>query len=401
MHEAAESLADSLLYEGYALYPYTPAATKNATPTPFGIAYPTAYAKRQPAAFDHVRIEVIATAPGDAEIEGVARFLQAEGERHQAVERRVTVGPLPLAELIESGAEAPFDFGPVTGIVTMTADPDGPGRNRVALRVQNSTAVSTAEAARMDRGAALQRALLSAHALLGIDPGRFISPLENEGALGAAVQGCRNVNAWPVLASPGDESVLGASILLPDHPRIAPQSNVNFFDNTEIEEALVLHVQALSDQERAAIDRQDPAVREMIGRAEATTQDELLSLHGLMQPTATDAVAFPEWTEPDDQGRQPPVRPPPPGPADTAGEDELNVGGKRFRRGGKVILRPGIDGDPYDRMMDGRTATLERIYLDYDGKAYFGVTVDEDPMREVLRDSGRYLFFFADEVQPA
>ena len=44
MHEAAESLADSLLYEGYALYPYTPAATKNATPTPFGIAYPTAYA---------------------------------------------------------------------------------------------------------------------------------------------------------------------------------------------------------------------------------------------------------------------------------------------------------------------------------------------------------------------
>ena len=46
---------------------------------------------------------MIATAPGDAEIEGVARFLQAEGERHQAVERRVTVGPLPLAELIESG----------------------------------------------------------------------------------------------------------------------------------------------------------------------------------------------------------------------------------------------------------------------------------------------------------
>jgi len=35
-----ERLVDSLLFEGYALYPYTPGATKNATPTPFGIVYP-------------------------------------------------------------------------------------------------------------------------------------------------------------------------------------------------------------------------------------------------------------------------------------------------------------------------------------------------------------------------
>ena len=52
-------------------------------------------------------------------------------------------------------------------------------------------------------------------------------------------------------------------------------------------------------------------------------------------------------------------------------------------------------------MMDGRTATIQRIYLDYDGKAYLGVTIDDDPMAEVLRESGRYLFFFADEVEPA
>ena len=40
-----DELVDSLLYEGYALYPYTPGATKNATPTPFGIVYPPAYAE--------------------------------------------------------------------------------------------------------------------------------------------------------------------------------------------------------------------------------------------------------------------------------------------------------------------------------------------------------------------
>ena len=42
---AVSELVDSLLYEGYALYPYTPGATKNATPTPFGIVYPPAYAR--------------------------------------------------------------------------------------------------------------------------------------------------------------------------------------------------------------------------------------------------------------------------------------------------------------------------------------------------------------------
>ena len=41
---AVERMLSTLLYEGYALYPYTPGATKNATPTPFGIVYPPAYA---------------------------------------------------------------------------------------------------------------------------------------------------------------------------------------------------------------------------------------------------------------------------------------------------------------------------------------------------------------------
>ena len=439
MHEVAERLANSLLYEGYALYPYTPTATKNATPTPFGIAYPTAYANHQPAAFDHVRIEVIAQPAEGAEIEGTALFLQAAGTRHQATERRVGVGPLPVADLLAAPRELAFAFDSappeqatgsepeespdvLSGTVTMSATEAGEDRIRVAIRVQNTTPLPEAEAAGMERGEALRRALLSCHAMLGISTGSFASPLENEGELGADVQSCENVNAWPVLASPDDDAILGAAILLPDHPQIAPQSNVNFFDNTEIEEALVLHVQALTEEERSAIDTQDPAVREMIERAEETSQEQILSLHGMMQETgipplrplestkppapppglAGPEVAFPEWSEPGIEGTEaePPVRPPPPGPADTAGEDELVVDGKAFRRGGKVVLRPGTEGDPYDRMMDGRTATIERIYLDHDGKAYFGVSIDGDPMREILRETGRYLFFFADELEP-
>ena len=59
MREPLEELVSSLLYEGYALYPYTPGATKNATPTPFGIVYPPAYAESLRATFDHLRLECV------------------------------------------------------------------------------------------------------------------------------------------------------------------------------------------------------------------------------------------------------------------------------------------------------------------------------------------------------
>ena len=61
--------------------------------------------------------------------------------------------------------------------------------------------------------------------------------------------------------------MLGAAIVLPDHPQIAPESRGDLFDGTEIEEALLLHVLALSDGEREEIAEQDPAVREMLERA--------------------------------------------------------------------------------------------------------------------------------------
>ena len=50
-------------------------------------------------------------------------------------------------------------------------------------------------------------------------------------------------------------------------------------------------------------------------------------------------------------------------------------------------------------MLDGRTATIERIFIDYDGRAHLGVTIDGDPGQDLMRDTGRYLFFFAPEVE--
>jgi hypothetical protein len=81
------------------------------------------------------------------------------------------------------------------------------------------------------------------------------------------------------------------------------------------------------------------------------------------------------------------------------GEERVTMNGVTFVRGEKVRLRPGTDRDPFDRMLDGRLATIERIYYDLDDRLYLAVTVDDDPGQELMRETGRYLFFFVPEVE--
>ena len=71
------------------------------------------------------------------------------------------------------------------------------------------------------------------------------------------------------------------------------------------------------------------------------------------------------------------------------------------RKGGKVVLRPAPGGrDIYDTLLAGRTATVERIYFDYDDQIHVGVTVDGDASQELFRETGRYIFFKGNEVEP-
>jgi hypothetical protein len=197
--------------------------------------------------------------------------------------------------------------------------------------------------------------------------------------------------------------VLGAAIVLPDHPQLAPESRGSLFDSTEIEEALLLHVHALSDAEREQIECQDPAVREMVARAAAATPAEIMALHGRLTVRDPAESPLPESPLSKALPRSPlTVAPPqePPGLADPcAGEELVDVDGVSFRRGARVRICPGPDADLHARMLDGRTATIERILIDYDGKTHLGLTIDGDPGQELMRDSGRYLFFFAPEVE--
>jgi hypothetical protein len=384
-----ERLVSSLLYEGYALYPYTPGATKNATPTPFGIIYPPGYAKLGASTFDVLRLEGVLAGGEASSVSATVRFLQPSGERHEAVERRVAIDAAPIAELAAGrGAGIEFEFDgarPITGRARLRAEPldalDPSGRRLIRIRccVHNTTAIDDDEAAALERPEALIASLLSTHVLLEAEEGAFASPLEREGVVGRAVGDSESVNTFPVLAGDGESTLLGAAIVLPERPRIAPQSLGSMFDNTEIEEALLLHVHALSDGEREQIADQDPAVRQMVARAESATPGEMIALHGTMMPA--DPGPLPEPGHPN------------------PGESRLEVNGVEFRKGSKVVLRPGTDRDVLDRMLDGRTATIERLYIDYDDAAHIAVTVDDDPGQELFRETGRYLFFRANELE--
>jgi hypothetical protein len=378
MADALEPLLDSLLWEGYALYPYTPAATKNATPTPFGIVYPPAYAAALTSTYDHLRLRCVLEASPDAVLSAEVRFLAAGGERHQAQERRIELSGAMVGALsdaparkqasVSPGADAP----PLVVALTLEAQPLGDDRYEVAFAVHNRTIVSSG----LDRAGALGRSLISTHPVVRVSGGHFVSPLDRP---------CDSVNTFPVLATGADDVVVGAAIVLPDHPELAPESRGSLFDSTEIEEALLLHVQALSDSERREIERQDPAVREMIARAAAATPEEIVALHGRV------TLRDPKTTEP-------PVEPP--GLSDPrAGEETADVNGVTFRRGAAVLIAPGPDADVHARMLAGRTATIERIFTDYDGRTHLGVTIDDDPGQQLMRDTGRYLFFFAEEVE--
>jgi hypothetical protein len=353
-----EELVTSLLWEGYALYPYTPSAIKNSTPTPFGIVYPPAYAAECAGAFDHARLECIAEPTSDGVLTATLRYLAPDGEH------RVELGPTPVGDRVTTD----FDGGRFT----LRSESRTNGEAVVRCCVHNIRDVPNG----LDRAGALAQSFMSTQILVRISGGRFRSPLDGPPA---------SVNTYPVLATESDDAVLGTAYVLPDHPQIAPESRGGLFDSTEIEEALLLHVQVLSDDERAEIEAADPAVRAMIERARAATPEDIIALHGRVE--LRDPVT-----------NEPPSEPPNlPDPA--AGQPFAVVDGVRFARGLKVVIRPGPDADIQARMLDGRTATIERILTDYDGKTHLGLTIDDDPGQDLMRETGRFLYFFAPEVE--
>jgi hydrogenase maturation protease len=81
--------------------------------------------------------------------------------------------------------------------------------------------------------------------------------------------------------------------------------------------------------------------------------------------------------------------------------EDLLIGGIAVRQGSRVRLRPRPGGDIMDIALTGKTAVVESIEQDYEGKTHLGVIVDDDPGRDIglLRQPGHRFFFSAEEIE--
>jgi hypothetical protein len=80
----------------------------------------------------------------------------------------------------------------------------------------------------------------------------------------------------------------------------------------------------------------------------------------------------------------------------------VHIGAAEVRAGDRVRLRPRGRADILDLALAGKTATVEAIEQDFDGRTYLAVTVDDDPGRDLgaLRQPGHRFFFSPEEVEP-
>jgi hydrogenase maturation protease len=81
---------------------------------------------------------------------------------------------------------------------------------------------------------------------------------------------------------------------------------------------------------------------------------------------------------------------------------KLRLDGTELQPGSRVRLRPKAGGDIMDIALAGKTAIVEAMEQDYEGKVHVCVVVDDDPGRDIglMRQPGHRFFFALEEVEP-
>jgi hydrogenase maturation protease len=84
------------------------------------------------------------------------------------------------------------------------------------------------------------------------------------------------------------------------------------------------------------------------------------------------------------------------------GPDSVTVAGRELRAGSRVRLAPRKGGDVFDAVLAGRTAVIEGIDQDMEGRITLSVVVEDDPGRDLgfARQPGHRFFFSSEEVEP-
>ena len=455
---AARQVADAVLFEGYVLYPYRASAAKNRLRWQFGVLVPPGWGA-DCGEHSFQRTECLMEPRRGAVLQVELRFLRA---RRRTVQRGGRSGPfetvdaleladrvltpwdegieervqfaVPVAELSGSGHELTFDrpaavetetvrdeagqpvgrllrrSEELRGVVRLTAaDVPGPyAVQRLTAVVENTTAW-VPDGAGADREAALPRSLVSAHLMLGLDAGSFLSMADPPQWARGAAASCENLRTWPVLAGADGrcDVVLSSPIILEDHPAIAPESPGALYDALEIDEILALRTSALTDQEKREARGTDDRAAAVIDLADSMPPEVLERLHGAVRalreitgpdpapeaepddPFGAGQLETPWWDPESDRGFDPAT-------------DRIAIDGRSIGAGSRVLLRPGLRRtDAQDLFLHGRHAVVEAVLHDVDGGVHLAVTVEGDPGADIRREQGRFLYFQPDEVAPA
>jgi hypothetical protein len=239
-------------------------------------------------------------------------------------------------------------------------------------------------------------AFTSAHLLLGVEDGAFVSLLEPELEFEAEVKGCTQYGVFPVLAGEaGDRThLLCSPIILYDYPEVAPESAGNFFDGTEMDEMLALRVLTLTDEEKQEMRRGDPHARAILERTETLPDEQLARAHGALRGLRCLSPADENAVDLIDQPFDP--------FAEHAPVESVRVFGIELRTGDRVRLWPQKKADILDLEMEGKVAVIEAIEQDFEDNVQFAVVLEDDPGRDLgmLRQPGHRFFFSPEEVEP-
>jgi hypothetical protein len=299
-----EDIANAVLYEGYILYPYRATAVKNRQRWNFGVLYPRAFADCQHGADAwSMQTECLVRGHGHhCALNIRVRFLHLIERSsssapvwQEATERDVAVASLNIADLALHRRLHTFSFTPaieaegdivrvrepLDGAIEVEAEKVRDELFKIRVRAFNTALV----AADLNRNAALMRSLVSAHTILQLQEGEFISLLDPPDEFRADAAQCKNIGTWPVLTGePGArDAMLSSPIILYDYPQIAPESAGALFDGTEIDEILSLRIMTLTDHEKLEMNQIDPRARQILERTECMPPEQLMKMHGALR----------------------------------------------------------------------------------------------------------------------
>jgi hypothetical protein len=238
--------------------------------------------------------------------------------------------------------------------------------------------------------------------------GAFLSLTDPPEWASAEAAACVNTGTWPVLAGPAEcrDLMLSSPVILYDHPEVAAESAGDLFDATEIDEILTLRTLALTEDEKRQARATDPRAAELMDRLDNLPPEMLERMHGAIRylrsvpghaagmPGEPGGDLFPDrpqvpWWDP---GADTSVSP---------GTDHVVIDGVRVARGSTVRMRPGSRrADAQDLFLVGRTAVVEAVLHDVDGQVHVAVTPDHDPVADLQRSHGRFLYFAPEEIEP-